>query len=33
MIQGNGHSSINALLDLATLQQRYTDARIYWVLR
>lgn len=30
---GSGHSAINALLDLATLQQKYSDTKIYWVLR
>ncbi|MGE7604027.1 NAD(P)-binding domain-containing protein [Peribacillus sp. NPDC097675] len=33
VVIGSGHSAINALLDLATLQQRYTDTKIYWVLR
>ncbi|WHX62942.1 NAD(P)-binding domain-containing protein [Peribacillus frigoritolerans] len=33
MVIGSGHSAINALLDLATLQQKFTDTKIYWVLR
>lgn len=33
MVIGSGHSAINALLDLATLQQKFTDTEIYWVLR
>ncbi|NCT39577.1 NAD(P)-binding domain-containing protein [Bacillus sp. EB93] len=33
VVIGSGHSAINALLDLATLQQKYTDTKIYWVLR
>ncbi|MFF2290983.1 FAD-dependent oxidoreductase [Peribacillus butanolivorans] len=33
VVIGSGHSAINALLDLATLQQQYTDTKIYWVLR
>nr|WP_144551581.1 FAD-dependent oxidoreductase [Peribacillus simplex] len=33
VVIGSGHSAINALLDLATLQQQYTDTKIYWGLR
>ncbi|MGE7594586.1 NAD(P)-binding domain-containing protein [Peribacillus frigoritolerans] len=33
LVIGSGHSAINALLDLATLQQKYSDTKIYWVLR
>ncbi|MBT2645411.1 NAD(P)-binding domain-containing protein [Bacillus sp. ISL-34] len=33
MVIGSGHSAINALLDLASLQQKFTDTKIYWVLR
>ncbi|TKH05113.1 FAD-dependent oxidoreductase [Peribacillus simplex] len=33
MVIGSGHSAINALLDLATLQQKFPDTKIYWVLR
>ncbi|WP_339202204.1 FAD-dependent oxidoreductase [Peribacillus sp. FSL P2-0133] len=33
VVIGSGHSAINALLDLATLQQQFTDTKIYWVLR
>ncbi|UZD47843.1 FAD-dependent oxidoreductase [Peribacillus frigoritolerans] len=33
MVIGSGHSAINALLELATLQQKFTDTKIYWVLR
>ncbi|MDM5214023.1 NAD(P)-binding domain-containing protein [Peribacillus sp. NJ4] len=33
VVIGSGHSAINALLDLATLQQKFTDTKIYWVLR
>lgn len=33
VVIGSGHSAINALLDLATLQQRFNDTKIYWVLR
>ncbi|MGG0844806.1 FAD-dependent oxidoreductase [Peribacillus simplex] len=33
VVIGSGHSAINALLDLATLQQKFTDTEIYWVLR
>ncbi|MCP1495139.1 hypothetical protein J2Y73_005170 [Peribacillus frigoritolerans] len=33
IVIGSGHSAINALLDLATLQQKFTDTKIYWVLR
>ncbi|NCT39564.1 NAD(P)/FAD-dependent oxidoreductase [Bacillus sp. EB93] len=33
MVIGSGHSAINALLDLAILQQKFTDTKIYWVLR
>ncbi len=30
MVIGSGHSAINALLDLATLQQKFPDTKIYW---
>ncbi|MCZ0871840.1 NAD(P)-binding domain-containing protein [Peribacillus sp. AS_1] len=33
LVIGSGHSAINALLGLATLQQKYSDTKIYWVLR
>ncbi|MBT2603677.1 NAD(P)-binding domain-containing protein [Bacillus sp. ISL-53] len=33
VVIGSGHSAINALLDLATLQEKFTDTKIYWVLR
>ncbi|MFJ7471948.1 NAD(P)-binding domain-containing protein [Peribacillus frigoritolerans] len=33
MVIGSGHSAINALLELATLQQKFTDTKICWVLR
>ena len=33
VVIGSGHSAINALLDLATLQQKFADTKIYWVLR
>ncbi|WP_409300432.1 NAD(P)-binding domain-containing protein [Peribacillus sp. SCS-155] len=33
MVVGGGHSAINALLDLAALQEKYPEMRIYWVLR
>ncbi|MBT2618990.1 MULTISPECIES: FAD-dependent oxidoreductase [unclassified Bacillus (in: firmicutes)] len=33
VVIGSGHSAINALLDLAPLQQKFTDTKIYWVLR
>ncbi|MFF2587597.1 FAD-dependent oxidoreductase [Peribacillus butanolivorans] len=33
VVIGSGHSAINALLDLATLQQKFTNTKIYWVLR
>ncbi|PEZ77669.1 FAD-dependent oxidoreductase [Bacillus sp. AFS017274] len=33
VVIGSGHSAINALLDLATLHQQYTDTKIYWGLR
>ncbi|GAB6258516.1 FAD-dependent oxidoreductase [Peribacillus sp. N1] len=33
MVIGSGHSAINALLDLATLQHKFPDTKIYWVLR
>ncbi|MFY0803601.1 FAD-dependent oxidoreductase [Peribacillus frigoritolerans] len=33
VVIGSGHSAINALLDLATLQPKFTDTKIYWVLR
>lgn len=33
MVVGSGHSSINAMLDLARLKERYTNTKIYWVLR
>ncbi|MFE4074754.1 FAD-dependent oxidoreductase [Peribacillus sp. YIM B13477] len=33
VVIGSGHSAINALLDLATLQQKFTDTKIYWALR
>lgn len=33
MVIGSGHSAINALLDLATLQEKFKDTKIQWVLR
>ncbi|WP_330502665.1 NAD(P)-binding domain-containing protein [Peribacillus frigoritolerans] len=33
VVIGSGHSAINALFDLATLQQKFADTMIYWVLR
>lgn len=33
MVVGNGHSAINALLDLATLQNDYPNTQIYWAMR
>ncbi len=33
MVVGGGHSAINALLDLADVQQDYPDTKLNWVLR
>ncbi|PLS18229.1 flavoprotein [Bacillus sp. M6-12] len=33
MVIGSGHSAINALLDLAQLQEKHSETAIYWVLR
>ena len=33
MVVGNGHSAINALLDLATLQEIYPETQILWAMR
>ncbi|MEO0596865.1 MAG: flavoprotein, partial [Chloroflexota bacterium] len=33
MVVGSGHSAINAVLDLASLQETYPDTEIYWAMR
>lgn len=33
MVVGSGHSAINAILDLASLQETYPDTEIYWAMR
>ncbi len=33
LVVGGGHSAINALLDLATVQRKYPKTRLNWVLR
>lgn len=33
MVVGSGHSAINALLELVTLQQTYPDTQIVWAMR
>lgn len=33
LVVGGGHSAINALLDLADVQENYPDTQLHWVLR
>ncbi|MEM7085206.1 MAG: NAD(P)-binding domain-containing protein [Bacteroidota bacterium] len=33
VVVGGGHSAVNALLDLATIQEKYPETRLNWILR
>lgn len=33
MVVGNGHSAINALLDLASLRDDYPETQVFWIMR